>query len=174
MTTTAKKTATKASPKPATDPKRRRASRARKGKKQPQLRLVPKLPERLEQVELLQRAVAELERREGDLNDALERALSSYRELAARLGGWPEKTRDEAERRANDLLSRVRDSKAGEAFEDLPERAREELDELLDRIGLMRKAKHEEELAKAKKRAKAAGKRAARKALERKGEAAEG
>lgn len=87
--------------------------------------------------------------------------------LVSRLAELPEKTRDEAERRARELLERLLETKAGETLEQVPERALAELDELLDRVGLMRKSKHEEELAKAKKRAKAAGKRAAKKELER-------
>lgn len=90
-----------------------------------------------------------------------------YRVIVERLGELPEKTRDEAERRASELVSRVRGSRAGEALEELPERAKSELDGLLGRVGLMRLSKHQEALEQAKKRARAAGKRAARKDLSR-------
>lgn len=167
-----RKSAAKKSPEPQA--KRRRASRSRKGRNAPQLHFVPKLPERFEQVALLKRAVAELEKREGDLNEAFERVQDGYQDLVGRLGGLQEKTRGRAGRRVDELFTLVRGSKAGEALEDLPDRAKDELDELLDRVGLMRKQRHEELLEKAKKRAKTAGKRAAKKDLEKAAEQAEG
>jgi hypothetical protein len=147
---------------------RRRTSR----KAQPALRIVPHVPESLEQVELVQRAMASLGRREVELNDAVERLQAAYKDLGNRL----ESKRGDTERRLLELFARVRESRAGEAFEDLPERALEEVDELLERVGLVRKARHLEALEQAKKQGRAAGKRAARRELKKHGDesAAEG
>ncbi len=140
---------------------RRRASRRRAP---PALRIVPPVPESLEQNELVQRAVASLGRREAELNDAFERLQGAYKDLGTRFEG----KRGETERRLLELFARVRESRAGEAFEDLPERALEEIDELLERVGLVRKTRHLDALEKAKKQGRSAGKRAAQRELKKK------
>lgn len=144
---------------------RRRASRKRKQRALPTVRLVPALPERLESVDVMQRLHEGLERREGDLNEALGRLEGSYRDLAGRLTDLEEKTREGAEKRLLEILSRARKSRANEIFGELEGRALDEADELLERVGLMRAVKHDALVAKARKRARAAGKRAERKSL---------
>jgi hypothetical protein len=168
MATTAKKTTKTTAKKAKKTPAKRRKKAARRSKQRalPTLRLVPRVPERLEDMEMVKQLVTALERREGDLNEAIERLEGAYHDVTERLGSLEERTRDGAERRLEDLLGRVRDTRAGEAIEELPDRARDEVDDLLDRLGLMRKTRHEELLGKAKKRAKAAGRRQAKKELE--------
>lgn len=147
---------------------RKPAARRRRQKRAlPTVRLVPPLPERLESVDLMQKLHDQLERQEEGLNAAIGRLEGSYRDLTARLGDLETKTRESAEKRLLELLERARDSRAGELFGELEGRALDEADDLLERVGLMRMAKHEAEVAKAKKRAKAAGKRAAKKDLDK-------
>lgn len=148
--------------------KRRTATRRRKAKRAlPTVRILPALPERLESVDSIQKLYDQLGRREGELNEALGRLEDTYRDVTGRLGDLEATTRETAEKRLLELLERVRDSRAGELFDQLEGRAQEEADELLERVGLIRLAVHEDKLAKAKKRAKAAGKRAANKELDK-------
>lgn len=156
-----KKKATKATPKKRTAKKASKAG-ARRRKAAPERWLRGRLPPQLERVDLVVRAV---ERGEDEVSAAVERLQAAYHDLLGRFGGLEQQARDEAERRVEDILGRVRETRAAGAFEQLPERAVEELDELLDRMGLVRKARFEEELEKAKKRAKSAGRRAALKEL---------
>jgi hypothetical protein len=183
--TNAKKTAKRAAPKsrktsknkkkvaakkPARKAARKPAKRSRRKAAQERW-LRGRLPAGLERVDLVVKAV---ERGEDEVVAAVERLQGAYQDLAGRVDDLEQQARDGAERRVEDIIGRVRETRAGgalEQLEQLPDRAVEELDELLDRMGLVRKAKYDEDLAKAKKRGQAAGRRAAKREMKKLSEA---
>lgn len=154
---------------------RRKAAEAptKKARRAPARRASPKapaplrslVPERVEKIEAVRKTLDRLEETRGvkELNDTIERLRTTLDELAERVQELESKTREEANARALELLERLRATRAAETVAELPERVTDELDQLLDRMGLMRKARHAEELEAAKRRAKKAGERAAKK-----------
>jgi hypothetical protein len=136
-------TAKKKSAKKAASKKRRKASRPRK--KTPETRVQRVLSAIEQRIELpkieLDRSIME------------ERLLSAYRELLGRIQDRTASTRESAEAQLEELLERAQSSRAGEAFGELEGRVTDELDEVLEKLGLLRVVKHEELVAKAEKRA---------------------
>ena len=154
----------------------KKSTRKRKSaKKAKVLRLVDFMPED-ERLAALKRAAERLDEVEQtqELLKAVQKLADSYRDIGKqrneRVGGIEES----AQERIDELRERVAELAAVQSAIELSERvggrATEELDEMLDRMGLMRKAVHEEEVALLKKRHKSARKAAetkARKAAER-------
>lgn len=143
----------------------------KKGKKAQVFRLQDFLPEN-ERLAVLRRAAERIDDAEAtqEVMKAAARVLEAYKDLGSRLGTLEETAED----RIEEIRERVFELTAVQAVQDvtdrLGDRAVEELDELLDRMGLMRKAVHEEEIDLLKKKQKAARKAAetrARKTIER-------
>lgn len=139
-------------------PRRSRAAAGKSGAE----RLRGLVPERVEQVEIIKKTLDRLQETQGaqELADAVERLRGALEEVSERLQGLEARTREEANQRVEEILERIRSTKAAKTARDLPDRVTEELDAWLDKMGLIRKPKHLEELEKAKKRARAAERRA--------------
>lgn len=125
-----------------------------------------------ERLDALKKAAARVEEAEPtqDLKRAAERFVEAYESLTERLGGIEESAEGRLAEARERLLDFAAVKAVQEGTERLSGRAVEELDEVLDRLGLMRKLVHDEELLLLKKRHKAARKAAetkARKAAER-------
>lgn len=149
--------------------------RSKRAKKAKVLRLVDFMPED-ERLAALKRAAERLDDVEQtqELLKAVQKLADSYKELGKQLNARVEDIEESAQGRLDELRERIAELAAVQSAVELSERlggrATVELDEMLDRMGLMRKAVHEEQLDLLKKRQKAARKAAetkARKAAER-------
>jgi len=145
--------------------KKKRSSR----KRQPafRIRLKERLPERAMEIDAIRSAATRIDALEAiqELEAAAETLRIAVTDWAVKVQSFEESTRQIAEDRIEDLLTKVSEVDRFKGIGDLPERIGEsatvQIDELLDRLGLMRKITHEKEMEKLRKRMKAAQKAAA-------------
>jgi hypothetical protein len=155
--------------KPTSKSSRRKASGKTRRRRNPQMRLnlEQRLPSRALEIDAIRTAATRI-----DGSDALQDIEVAAQNLTDALRDWADKiqlfeanTRNVAEERLDDLRTRLGEIESLKGIGHLPERfgdtATAQIDEMLDRLGLMRKAVHDTELEKLRKRMKAAQKAAA-------------
>ena len=150
-------------------PSRKKASSKRRGRRKPRMRLnlEQRLPSRALGIEAIRSAATRIDGLDAvqEIEVAAQDLADAFREWADKFQLFEVSTRNVAEERLDDLRMRLGEIETLKSLGDLPERigdtAATQLDEVLDRLGLMRKAVHELELGKLRKRMKAAQKAAA-------------
>lgn len=116
------------------------------------------MPERIESIDLLRKTLSRLDETRGalEIGEAIERLRETVDDVNQRLHAMEQKTRNQASVQVGELRDLILKLPAMDSMSALPERALESIDEALERVGLMRRTKHLQEVEEAKRKAQRA------------------